>query len=198
MVGARPIRRHTPRCFVWARPRAYDHRSLRSPRLAMPCHGVTLRSTHCVPDLPQSRTFGLDRLVETEERRRSHVGHSHVCDLRPRRCQQPQRANPAGSCSHRRRPSSIDRYRDDEPPSIAWQMSLDEAFRLRSFMETLNSQTMRRSNCVSAGYASRSDSRNNLRARRIAENGHARFRFSVEGHRRFYVEAGLPTGAGLD
>lgn len=49
-----------------------------SVRAVQARHGVL----HYVPDLPQSRTFGLD----SSTKRRSHVGHSHVCDSSPFAC----------------------------------------------------------------------------------------------------------------
>lgn len=90
MAGAPAIRRHIWR-FVWPRSSCSSRTSvrrrvawgwpagwLRASRANSP-RSVALRSR--VPDLPQSRTFGLDSSTE----RRSHVGHSHVCDSSPRR-----------------------------------------------------------------------------------------------------------------
>lgn len=146
MVGIQPIKRHLDALSGPDRARTIIVPLLRHTML---CHGVTLRSTLCSRPtaIPNLRS----RLVETEERQRSHVGHSHSCDLRREGVSYAQ----IDQIFPNRRPSSIDRYRDDEP-----FRSRDKCppMRRKSSIETLNSQTMRRSNCVSAEYTSHSDS----------------------------------------
>lgn len=77
MVGIQPIRRHLDALSGPDRARTITVPLLRHTML---CHGVTLRSTLCSRPtaIPNLRS----RLIETEERQRSHVGHSHSCDLR--------------------------------------------------------------------------------------------------------------------
>lgn len=64
-----------------------------SVRAVQARHGVL----HYVPDLPQSRTFGLD----SSTKRRSHVGHSHVCATR-RRSPVTRRATAVRAADHPR------------------------------------------------------------------------------------------------
>lgn len=85
MAGVRPIRRYNSAlCLV--EPRAIVVLSFRA---ATPyrVHAMPRRATAlyyaplCVPDLPQSRTFGLD-----SSRPKSGGGHTSVIHTRPRRC----------------------------------------------------------------------------------------------------------------
>lgn len=132
MAGVRPIRRYNSAlCLV--EPRAIVVLSFRAatPYRATPCHGVALRSTLCSRPtaIPNLRS----RLVETQERWRSHIGHSHSCDSAPT---EEVRPAPLPDCVALHRPPQRDalRSRDKYPRERS------VSSRRRSSAGTLNSR----------------------------------------------------------
>lgn len=136
MVGARPIKEDIHLGALSGPGRARTIIVLlvlfASPRHAMPRCYITFHTLCSRPTaIPNLRS----RLVETEERRRSHVGHSHdVCDLRPRRCPsspayessrpcRPDLARSSSSFIHRpllpRRRAAFDRVTNVSPRNVS-------------------------------------------------------------------------------
>jgi len=152
----------------WA---ARDRRSLFPRRHATVLHYVPL----CVPDLPQSRTFGLD-----SSRPKSGGGHTSVIHTRATRVDR----GATGSSLRSYAPSFIDHHRDEttlfDRVTNAPRRSVSSRRVVGRLQETLNSGvavTHVRTGCASSWILEMVLSREE----RIAESRRARFWFFIEG-----------------